>query len=132
MMHRVSTVAVKQLPEIASVKSSRLLFRELEGCLNVNRPRVVLDCSKVSRMDRTAIYLLLCCLEEAIKRNGDVKLAALSAEASEALEVAGVDRVFQIFQTSTDAVNSFHQPAIDSYLHLSVAGLPHRVAEDAA
>jgi anti-anti-sigma regulatory factor len=44
--------------------------------MNNDRAYIVLDCSKVGVMDRSAIYLLLCCLEEAMKRNGDVKLAA--------------------------------------------------------
>ena len=68
-------IEVKQLPETLSVKQGRSFFREVESCLNEDRPRVVLDCSKVRQLDNAGIRVLLRCLEEAIKRNGDVKLA---------------------------------------------------------
>jgi anti-anti-sigma regulatory factor len=61
------------------------------------------------QMDRPSIKLLLCCLEEAIKRNGDVKLAAVPAGARSTLELTGVDRLFEIFDTNVDAVNSFRR-----------------------
>ena len=35
---------------------------------------MVLDCSNVRQLDRAGIQVLLRCLEEAMKRNGDVKL----------------------------------------------------------
>jgi hypothetical protein len=51
--------------------------------------------------------LLLCCLEEAMKRNGDVKLAAIPAGAEATVELI---RLFEIFETSADAVKSFRLP----------------------
>ncbi len=81
MTLRMCEVVVKQVPETLNEKGGRLFFNELEGCINVERPSIVFDCSKVIQMDKAAIHLLLCCLEEAIKRNGDVKLAAIPAGA---------------------------------------------------
>ena len=74
-MTRARPVSVKQLPEKLSIKQGELLFREVESCLERDRPRVVLDCSKVRQLDSAGIHVLLACLEEAMKRNGDVKLA---------------------------------------------------------
>lgn len=105
------------------MKRGRLVFRELETRINIDRPCVVLDCSKVREMDRFAIHMLLCCLEEAMKRNGDVKLAAVSPAARETLELTRVDRLFEIYDTETEAVNSFFRP------HLEHA-LPGRGAQD--
>jgi anti-anti-sigma regulatory factor len=53
-------------------------------------------------------------LEEAIKRNGDVKLSAVPAEARSTLKLTGVDRIFEIFETNAEAVNSFRQVSIDT------------------
>jgi anti-sigma B factor antagonist len=107
MTIRGRAVTVKQLPEQLSVKQERVFFREVESSMNVDRPCLVLDCSHVRRLDGSVIHLLLCCLEEAIKRNGDVKLAALPAGAEAA---AALTRLFEIFDTTADAVKSFRLP----------------------
>jgi anti-anti-sigma factor len=102
-------VAVKQLPEKLSVKQGRVFFREVESCLKTDRPRVVLDCSKVRQLDKAGIRMLLLCLEEAMKRNGDVRLAAVPQEAAAILELTRVDHLFWTFDGTADAVNSFDQ-----------------------
>jgi anti-anti-sigma factor len=100
-------VAVKQLPEMFSVKHRRSFLREVESCLNADRPRIVLDCSKVQQLDSAGIQVLLRCLEEAIKRNGDVKLAAIPPGAAAILELARVEHLFEAFDSTADAVDSF-------------------------
>lgn len=102
-------VSIKQLPEKLDVKRGRVFFRELESCVNVDRPCVVLDCSHLQQMDKYALHLLLCCLEGAIKRNGDVRLAAVTPTAMLNLEHAGIDRLFRIFGTVEEAVESFER-----------------------
>jgi anti-anti-sigma factor len=102
-------VAVKQLPEKLSVKQGRLFVREVESCLKTDRPRVVLDCSKVRQLDSAGVQVLLRCLEEAMKRNGDVKLAAIPPGAAAILELTRVDRLFETFDNTADAVNSFRR-----------------------
>ncbi len=52
--------------------------------------------------------MLLHCLEEAMKRDGDLKLAALSPESEVILELMRVARVFEAYPTSEDAVRSFN------------------------
>jgi anti-anti-sigma factor len=110
MTIRADTAVVKHLPATLSLKQQRLFFAEVENCFSIDRPCIVLDCSKVQQMDRSAIHLLLCCLEEAMKRNGDVKLAAIPDGARALLKVTGVDRLFEVFDTSAEAVSSFHRP----------------------
>lgn len=113
MRFRPCTVSVTQLPETVDMKRGRLFFKELESRINVDRPCVVLDCSRVRQMDRFAIHMLLCCLEEAMKRDGDVKLAAVSTSARETLETTRVDRLFEIYDTEIEAVNSFFRPKFE-------------------
>jgi anti-sigma B factor antagonist len=102
-------VTVKQLPEMLSVKQGRVFFREVESCLKTDRPRIVLDCSKVRQLDSAGIHVLLRCLEEAMKRNGDVKLSAIPPRAAAILELTRVNRLFEAFDHTADAVNSFQQ-----------------------
>lgn len=110
MRFRPCAVTVTQLPETVDMKRGRLFFKELESRMNIDRPCMVLDCSQVRQMDRFAIHMLLCCLEEAMKRDGDVKLAALTPSARETLAQTRVDRLFEIYDTETEAVNSFFRP----------------------
>jgi anti-sigma B factor antagonist len=107
------TVLVRQLPETLSGKHGRAFFRKLEGCMNSDRPYIVLDCSNVRRLDRAVVELMLCCLEEAIKHNGDVKLASLPPGSDSILELTGVNRLFEIFDTPAAAVHSFQEPVAE-------------------
>ena len=113
-------VAVKQLPEILSAKQARMFLREIQSSMNMDRPRLVLDCSNLRQLDKSAIHLLLCCLEEAMKHNGDVKLAALPPGAGAILESTGANRLFDIYDTTTDAVNSFHRLRADAVSRVHV------------
>lgn len=102
-------VVVKQLPENLGVQQSQAFFRELEPALEMDRPRLVFDFSAVRHLDSAGVEFLLRCMEEAMKRNGDLKLAAVSPQMAVILEMTRVDRLFEIFGTSNEAVESFHR-----------------------
>jgi anti-sigma B factor antagonist len=131
MTSQVCEAAVIQLPETLSGKQARSVFSELERCMNIDRPCIVFDYSKVRQMDRSAVHLLLCCLEEALMRNGDVKLAAIPAGARALLESTGVGRLFKIFDTNAEAVNSFRRVGVDKASNLYVPGSSHLGSENA-
>jgi anti-anti-sigma factor len=107
-------VAVMQFPELLKKREARNFAREVERCMDVTRPFLVLDCSNVRHLDQAVIHVLLGCLEEAMKRNGDVKLVGLPLTADAILGSTGTNRLFEIFDTRADAVNSFHQFALDN------------------
>lgn len=107
MTVRQRKVNVKQLPANIDLETGREFYRDLEAAMNVERPCIVLDCSRVYEMDQQTIYMLLNCLEGAMKRNGDVRLAAISAPARHNLEVTGVDLLFRMFATVEEAEDSF-------------------------
>lgn len=107
-------VIVMQLPEQLNAEEVRTFLQELGPLLESNRPRIVLDCSQVRSMDSAGVEMLLHCLEETLKRDGDLKLAALSAEAEVMLELTRVARVFEIFQSSDEAVRSFNAVPADA------------------
>lgn len=132
MRFRPCTVTVTRLPETVDMKRGRLFFKELESRMNVDRPCIVLDCSQVREMDRFAIHLVLCCLEEAMKRDGDVKLAAVSKPARKTLEMTRVHRLFEIYDTEAEAVNSFFRPNVENALHARGARDNERLSESAA
>jgi anti-sigma B factor antagonist len=109
MTVRKRDVAVMQLQEIGSVKQRQAFLRDMERCIDAERPFVVLDCSKLGQLDKSGVHLLLCCLEEAMKRNGDLKLAGLHASAETALKSFGALGLFEIYDTTASAVSSFYK-----------------------
>ena len=125
-------VSVKQLPERLSIKQGRSFFREVEPHLQSDRPRVVLDCSKVRQLDSAGIHVLLRVLEEAMKRNGDVKLAGIPEGARVVLGLTGLDRLFEIYENNADAANSFRRLPTGAASHLSVPHSSHQPSENAA
>jgi anti-sigma B factor antagonist len=113
-MQTSGPVVVMQVPEILNVKEVHSFMEELGPLLESNRPRIVLDCSQVRSMESAGVEMLLRCLEEVLKRDGDLKLAALSPEAEVILELTRVARVFETFQTCEDAVRSFNAIPTDA------------------
>ena len=107
-------VIVMQVPEQFTGEEAHHFMQELGPLLESNRPRVVLECSQVRSMDSAGIEILLRCLEETLKRDGDLKLAAVSPEAEVMLELLRVARVFETFPTSEEAVRSFNAIPADS------------------
>jgi anti-anti-sigma factor len=101
-------VVIMQLPEQLNLDGVRTFQQELEPLLECHRPRIVLDCSQVRYIDSAGVEMMLHCLEEAMKRDGDLKLAALSRESEVVLELMRVARVFEAFATSDEAVRSFN------------------------
>jgi anti-anti-sigma factor len=107
-------VVVMQVPEVLNVREVHDFMQDLGPLLESNRPRVVLDCSQVRSMESAGVEMLLRCLEEVLKRDGDLKLAALSPEAEVILELMRVARVFETFPTCEDAVRSFNAIPADA------------------
>jgi anti-sigma B factor antagonist len=100
-------VVVKRMPARLNLRHSREFMREVQPFLTADRPQVVFDLSQVRQMDAAGIDMLLQCIAEVMKRDGELKLAAPSAQALVIMELTRTDRLFEIYETSTDAVRSF-------------------------
>ncbi len=100
-------VIVKRMPARVNLQVARNLFREIQPILRIDRPQVVFDLSQVRQMDAAGVDMLLQCMAQAMKRDGDVKLASVSPQAAVILELTRTDRLFEIYESSTDAARSF-------------------------
>ena len=107
-MPTARTVIVQELPERLMWEEAKQFLPEMELLLDADRPRLVFDFSNVRHIDAAGIELLLGCMEEVMKRGGDLKLASIPPGPKQVLEMTGVDRLFEIFENSSDAVESFH------------------------
>ena len=100
-------VVVKRVPDRLNMKQARAFLSETQPMLRSDRPQMVFDCSQVKQMDAAGVEMLLHCLAEVMKRDGDLKLAALSPQAAVVLEMTRTDRLFEIYDSCSDAVLSF-------------------------
>jgi len=71
-------VVVKRVPERLNRIQARKLLSEVRPFLESDRPQVVFDFSNVRQMDTAGVEMLLYCVSQAMKRDGDVKLASVS------------------------------------------------------
>jgi len=121
------SVVVKKLPEDVTASRAGELFEEVAQLLRDDRPNLVLDFSQVTKLDSAGIDVLLRCTEEAMKRNGDIKLAALSPEVLAILELTRMDRLFQVFETPSEAVESFRRFPLEAHaVQRHTREMPHK------
>jgi len=95
------------MPERVNARSAREFWQDVQPFLSVDRPQLVFDLSPVTQLDAAGVEMLLRCMSEAHRRDGDLKLAAPSEQAAVVLELTRTERLFEIYETSMDAVRSF-------------------------
>lgn len=100
---------MKRMPDRLNQKQARMFLRDIQPLLNTDRPQLVFDCSLIRQMDAAGVDMLLYCMAEVMKRDGELKLAAVSPQAAVVLELTRTDRLFEVFETSGDAVKSFYR-----------------------
>jgi len=100
-------VVVKRMPEKVNQREARNFLADVQPFLTADRPQLVFDLSAVRQLDAAGVEMLLHCVSEVMKRDGDLKLASLSPQAAMVLELTRTDRLFEIYETSTEAARSF-------------------------
>lgn len=69
--------------------------------------QIVLDLSGVAYMSSAGLREIVSALRAVRHGTGDVRIAKPSGRVQEVLEMAGLDTIFQIFPSQTDAVGSY-------------------------
>ncbi|MEO6911803.1 MAG: STAS domain-containing protein [Edaphobacter sp.] len=118
MILRDRAINIMKLPTSISTANLNGLIEIVESFVQTRHPRIVVDCSAVESMGKSEIAFLLCCLEEVMKHNGDVRLAMLRPHASVVLESVGVSRLFEAYDSMKSAMESYRvHPASMAPLH---------------
>ncbi len=99
-----SAIMVK-LPETFGGKEAHKLGRELNNRTLDHSSLVLVDLSRVRRIDLEGIEGLLNCVEMVARNDGSLQLAEISPEAVTILELTRMDRLFQKFSASEMAAN---------------------------
>ncbi len=123
-------VIVKHLPESLSRERAHQFFAEVAPLLEGDRPSLVFDFSAVRDMDSAGVEVLLRCMEEAMKSNGDLKLAAVPPQVAVILELTQVSRLFEHFENPADAVESYHRFPVHAFQQSNTQLFPASLEEN--
>ena len=100
-------VVVTKLEGRLGTRQLDAFCEEIQQLLNQDQTQIVVDLSGVESLDSSAIDVLLQCVAQVVRADGELKLAALSPSAETILAVTRVSRFFEIYPTSDSAVASF-------------------------
>jgi anti-sigma B factor antagonist len=115
---------VKRMPDRLNYKQARAFWNEVQPIVTSDRPQLVLDLSQLKHLDAAGVDMLLQCMAEVMKRDGDLKLAAVSPQAAVVLELTRTDRFFEIYDTWSDAVKSFSRFVPSAMRHQPFSAIP--------
>lgn len=87
--------------------SAEELRQKLFAEIDEGARQVVLDLAKVSYMSSAGLRELVAAYRRLQAASGDLRLAQPSSRVLDVLEMSGLDTIFQIFLSQTDAVGSY-------------------------
>jgi anti-anti-sigma factor len=94
---KAASLIMIDLPEAFGAKEARKLERELRSQITKEALCVIVDLSRVKKMDSAGLDGLLACMQEISNHDGSVQLRAISPEAATLLEIVRMDRLFEKF-----------------------------------
>jgi anti-anti-sigma factor len=90
-------------------------LQQLEGTLQEltkkNQNRIVLDMSKISYIDSSAIGVLIACHSSVRGSGGQLRLAGITSRVGAVLKMSGVDKVLNVDPTRDDSVSALSASA---------------------
>ena len=84
-----------------------MLHKKVEGLIEDDQKKVVVDLAKVDRINSQGIGVLVACLNALRDAGGDLKIAGANQNISGHLDLLKLYTVLESFPTSDDAVASF-------------------------
>jgi anti-sigma B factor antagonist len=105
---RVNDVTVLKFAHGTQLLAASLELSELSRAVRLqNDTKVLIDLSKVSRIDSTGLGVLMNCYCHAVKNSGVLKLLNPDAPVRRVLSVTKIDSVLQTFEDEAVAIESF-------------------------
>jgi anti-anti-sigma factor len=94
---------VLKFPERVSGAEARLFADRISEELRHDRPRVIADLSDVRQIDSRALHVMLECLVEVMRQDGEFYLGGVSPEAATVLELTQMNTVFELLPEAAEA-----------------------------
>jgi anti-sigma B factor antagonist len=107
---KINDVTVVKFAPGSQLLASSLELTELQKVIRLESDtKVLIDLSRVNRIDSTGLGILMQCHCHAVKNAGALKLLRPDAPVRRVLSVTKIDSVLQTFEDETAAIQSFAQ-----------------------
>lgn len=100
-------VEVVSLDAPLDSKNASDLAETIVNCCAHGQPAIVIDLKNAPLIDSAGLEALVTAQQQAARRGGSIKLSGPNPLCSDILHVSGIDRRFEVFDTSKAAVGSF-------------------------
>lgn len=105
---RLNDVVVLQFSRpVQLTRQSREMVELLRGVLEQKDTKVLIDLSRVSRIDSAGLGMLMNCYSHAVRNHGMLKLLNPSAEVQRLLRLTRIDAVLETYYDEHQALQSF-------------------------
>jgi anti-anti-sigma factor len=112
---RINDVTVFGFAQTTQLLAASLELTELSKAIRLEPDtKVLIDLSRVSRIDSTGLGVLMNCYCHAVKNAGALKLLNAEAPVRRVLSVTKIDSVLQMFEDETAAIESFGSRPCDA------------------
>ncbi len=85
----------------------RLFETEIQRALEQRRFKLVVNCVDLSYIASAGLGAIMGAIEEIRDNGGDLRLASLNETVQNIFEILGMDRLYKIFSSESDAIRSF-------------------------
>jgi len=100
-------VVVGQVDAKALDASNARAFKDAIKPLLTQDAKLVIDMSKIEFIDSSGLGALVSCLRQAHTTGGEIKLYGLRKQARALFELVRMHRVFEVFNSSDEAITSY-------------------------
>jgi anti-anti-sigma factor len=108
---RIQGVTVLGFAQGTQLLASSLVLSELSKAVRTpNETKVLIDLSRVSRIDSSGLGVLMSCYCHAVHNAGALKLLNPEPRVRQVLSVARIDSVVETFADESSAIDSFRAP----------------------
>ena len=105
---RVNDITVLRFTETSELLAASLELNELSKAIRAqNDTKVLIDLSRVSRIDSTGLGVLMNCYCHAVKNAGALKLLNPDAPVKRVFEITKIDKIVPMFEDENAAIASF-------------------------
>ena len=80
---------------------------QLKTLISEGKSRLVANMSRVGFIDSSGLGVMIVCWRSATEHDGDLRVAGLQAPVRSLFELAGLHRIFQLYDTEVAAIQSF-------------------------
>ena len=91
------------------IRQAQELHQLLAGVLEQKDTKVLIDLSRVSRIDSAGLGMLINCYSHAVRKHGMLKLLRPSAPVQNLLRLTRIDSVIETYDDESQALQSFQR-----------------------